>query len=280
MAIQCTGFKWSNMARITGRELDHHIEVFDDRNLPLKLELCYTRYWNGKHVISIYCKYWLVNTTGLRMLYGYNGGSEIAAGQTSLLDARFDSLRDSSSKEPRDWYFSEFMQSEPFLFSYPSKMPRSPESSPLFSSSSLPFSKQTCCVKIANSEWSKGLSLESKGVVGLLELSEAPVVKKSGTMVLRSFPIGASISSPKDSKFWRTKVITFASSYVLVNNMDTTLYYRQKDSKVAFSLLPKEKTAFLWPDGKCSKCLQISLDPSDNAWYSKCLFIGNILMIT
>lgn len=70
------------------------------------------------------------------------------------------------------------------------------------------------------------------------------------------------------SQFWRTKVLTLAPRFIVVNKLNKTILIRQSNTNSAFSLLPNERAPFHWVNGNLSeKTLQIRIDTGNCPWY-------------
>lgn len=122
----------------------------------------------------------MVNTTGLHILYGYFSGKHLAAGQRKpyppiSLIGSFESKEESKGEEKK---------SDPFMFSFPR-------------------GESKCHFQIASSEWSKGLSLDCEGMLGMLELNEVANNNNNNNNYnspTTSYQVAVSINSPSNSK--------------------------------------------------------------------------------
>lgn len=101
---------------------------------------------------------------------------------------------------------------------------RSPELIPtkLQSSNSFNIYTSKTSVKIADSNWSKTISLESPGMVGFLEMTD----KRRSESSQRVFELGVSIDLGEGHNYG-TKIVTFTPRFVLVNKIGGNIFYRQ-----------------------------------------------------
>lgn len=249
MNIKVPDFEWSQSICISASTNIQNIRVLDEHNRPLTLHAQMNYSEDGILKISIFCRYWMINRTGLKILYRssiehfQNASEKIAAGQSPFQYSHYSMLQ----KEPREWYdpkqSKEF--AKPFMFSY--------NSFKLFESKT--------SIKIANSTWSKGISLESAGMVGFLEI---PDQTRPGKDLTKLFEVGVSIDLG-ESQFYRTKVVTFSPRFILFNNIGSEMYIKQKDTEKAhiYSLHPKERIPWHWPSKDHPKELCISIQGSE-----------------
>lgn len=71
----------------------------------------------------------------------------------------------------------------------------------MFSSYSTdPFERTKCYVKLANSEWSKALNLESQGTIGVINLQSRIEEKNSLLSRTRFFQLSASVDPSPNPK--------------------------------------------------------------------------------
>src|SRR5690554_3123947 len=122
-------------------------------------------------------------------------------------------------------------------------------------------------VKIADSNWSKAISLESPGMVGFLEMTD----KKRSDANQRVFELGVSIELGEGQRYG-TKIVTFAPRFVLVNKTGRTIFYRQPrwgerevmergtEGLDFFSLRADESLPWHWPSRDQPRELCLSLD--------------------
>lgn len=108
----------------------------------------------------------------------------------------------------------------------------------------------------------QGISLESPGVVGFLDIEDQLVPGKTHTKV---FEIGYSITIGQGN-YYRTKVITFSPRYIIVNNVGLKVECKQRDmpsNSSRFVLQDKERLPWHWPSGEHARELCIKLEESD-----------------
>ena len=108
----------------------------------------------GVRKLFVYCQYWMLNKTGLRVLYA-DAKKSVLAGQGKPLEslcthhaAKNEALPVNLTSDPVQWYNKETSAefAEPFLVSFPK---------------SDIMTNGQCMIKIANSEWSKVRLLHS-----------------------------------------------------------------------------------------------------------------------
>jgi hypothetical protein len=101
---------------------------------------------------------------------------------------------------------------------------RSPELIPtkLQSSNSFNIYTSKTSVKIADSNWSKAISLESPGMVGFLEMTD----KRRSESSQRVFELEVSINLGEGHNYG-TKIVRFTPRFVLVNKTGRIIFYRQ-----------------------------------------------------
>jgi len=119
-------------------------------------------------------------------------------------------------------------------------------------------------IKIANSRWSHPFLVDTVGWAGTISVEDAPSQEDTFRFSLGvyveparyddahinfvsiCFVLTERIFAWYSKRFYRTKVITIAPRYVLVNNMDRELSYKQQDTSHHFTLRPKETIPFHW----------------------------------
>jgi len=203
---------------------------------------------HGREIVMIYASYWLVNKTGLplfykrKMLRGHGRGS-LAPGQPTEehIESQdpIDTLNAYTSDQS-DWYESEEKEKgigvEPLMFSY----------------AALDIFKPRTSVKVADSEWSKAVGLESIGTSGEITADD-----KTTSVQYR---IGVSIELLSE-RYFRTKVITFRPRYIIVNRTNREIYYTQVGSNFAHLLKHKQSLPFHWLNRDETQKLSITLSP-------------------
>eukprot|EP01117_Protostelium_nocturnum_P009173 TRINITY_DN3284_c0_g1_i3.p1 TRINITY_DN3284_c0_g1~~TRINITY_DN3284_c0_g1_i3.p1 ORF type:complete len:3093 (+),score=888.87 TRINITY_DN3284_c0_g1_i3:80-9358(+) len=238
-SIQCQGFQWSSVASL--RDKFTSLDLVDNKGKSMKI-VVENRMLNNTRTITVFAKYWMINTTGLRLLYSHNQGRSTCAGSAKFED--FQKINWSNlGNKLQDTYIKEFdRRDEPFMFDFP-------RYDPFFNN---------CSVKIADSEWSKGFSLDTSGTVNYLDI---PDIKRSKDSPTRLYQIGVQVSKNKMSSLERTNAITFVPRYLLVNRMKCRLYIRQQGttSKEQLFLDEGEIFPFYWPDASKPQLLSISV---------------------
>jgi len=223
LSIQCQGFQWS--APVLVKEPMVPIEMLDNKGRSLRLLIDYRSTTHSKKM-SIFVKYWMVNTTGLRAMYSSNGKAP-AAGQGKFED--FQNVDWSKlGNKLQDQYYKEYDNSqEPVMFDFPRS----------------DFFSNKCQVKIADSEWSKGFSPDAMGTVNYIELLDSKQVKGQP---IRHYQLAVQISN--HSKIEHTKIVTILPRFLLVNRMDSEIILRQQNTNIDLNLRAGEVIPMHWPD--------------------------------
>lgn len=189
---------------------------------------------SGARKITVYCRYWIVNNTNKKVLVRDHFIDDIASGQVHIENAVETTIPEINS---------------PLLYSYKDFHPI----------------ESKTCVKIDDSLWSKPISLESPGLEGTLEI---PKKLENNTTSLYEVGISVRLAPEKVMKnnaflillkFYRTKVITLSPRYILVNNTDTTLFYKQNDTTQSFQLESAQSSSWHWTSRDSYKEIKISL---------------------
>lgn len=181
----------------------------------------------GNCQVSVYCPFWIVNYTGLTMLYKKKSGSDTEDIDDLNLVAGHYIKGDVYSDE------NEYVNVIP--------------------GTEMPFmcSESQIRIKVDASGWSSPISLNKMGTLECIKLPETmyPDSKKL-------FLIGVTMDSAKD-QFWRTKIIKFTSWYLLVNDTRAPLFVRQQgtgekpgseEDGSIMRLNPGESRPFHWFD--------------------------------
>lgn len=109
-------------------------------------------------------------------------------------------------------------------------------------------------VKVANSRWSHPFLIDTVGWSGALSIEDSPSLDDPHRFALGvTVELGSSVppsliwfTHRVRKRFARTKIVTFAPRYVLVNAMDCEVAYKQQDAPCHFTLRPREKIPFHW----------------------------------
>lgn len=118
-------------------------------------------------------------------------------------------------------------------------------------------------IAVNDSKFSRGFSIDNAGMPGDIELVKDNQVYNIGYYVA----IGP-------GKFKRTKIVTFAARYVIVNRADEIIQFRQTSAPHVKTLHPGEKSHFYWwaPNKKRSsresRMLSINVDEVQFEWSS------------
>jgi vacuolar protein sorting-associated protein 13A/C len=196
---------------------------------------------NGTLRVSLHCRYWIINRTGLPLQF---------CESTSLPESP---QRDMKLEEDSDGYRLIEGDVAPQLFSYDSSVENLGNW----------FESQTC-VSLPGSRWSRGFSLESAGVDACVDVIES----RRGQHPQRLWQLGVDIQMGS-KQFFRTKVITVAPRFVLVNRMadGQSLHFKQKrtsgkDAEIV--LAAGNRAALTWASATLPQELCLRLD--DSKW--------------
>ena len=174
----------------------------------------------GQVTLALQAKYWVLNCTGLplRMRHGHDSdtiaasevletsGDSITADPDEFYSA-LSAISDSpTKKEDMRALHERFKLFQPIMYSY--------RSNDL-------FGNKTSFSIGNNSKWSKPISLESPGTSGDLQLPS------DDSSVLYSLGISVQLGP---GRFRKTKVVTVAPRFVLLNKSSMCVYYTQEQS--------------------------------------------------
>ena len=237
LSVRLPGFdRWSAPALITGTLPAVELTAEDQRGrLALRLE----REIIGNYcsaIVSMYCDFWLINRTGLRLLYSTapNGGQLIAGQPSAGVECPYDgTFRPEYEHDSKLILFSDPLGRKNIL------------------------ERQTrLSVKIANSTWSSMVNISSA--------SSGTLAIPSHSGGVGAFQLGVSI---KDAlhKFWRTKIVTLVPQYLLVNETDHALHYMQPGCKRSF-IGPRQHTPFHWDNASGMRAIMVRLEPQHYDW--------------
>ena len=194
LSITEKGLRQKEVAIITSSDLQYRDETLvlydsNGRQLHLKIKYSDNLLTEGR-VVTIYTPYLLLNKTGLSMEFSVKSlitSSRSAAGQ------------DSSSKNQ----ITEADQLvEPLMFAYSNYEPL----------------RSRTRIRVADSDWSKALSFEAVG-------SAFKIAVPKGETPLE-YQLGIDIQEG-NNKHYLTRVVTFTPRFLMKNNTDEDIYYRQ-----------------------------------------------------
>lgn len=174
------------------------IKVADPKGATLELNVECKLEKEGNCQISVYCPFWIVNYTGLTMLYKKKSGSDVEDIEDLNLVAGHYIKSDVYSDD------NEYVNVIP--------------------GTEMPFmcSESQIRIKVDASGWSSPISLNKMGTMECIKLPETMYIGSK-----KLFLIGVNMDSAKD-QFWRTKIIKFTSWYLLVNDTRAPLFVRQQ----------------------------------------------------
>ena len=228
LTVKMPQFSWSQLKTITGSTVERGIQLVDAKGNGLDLHLRIKQSLNGIVELSLFSDFWIINETGLPLLYSQQRLSNTfeAAGQLQMLQE----IEDLEGKENNYYVPKAEERSTPFLFSYLRNV----------------VGRAKFSVRSANTQWSKAVSLKSRRDI-TIECYQI----KGGKQV---FTLGLNVERA-NGKFWRTYKVTIYPRYVLINNTLEPLSYHQYNSAVDYQLLPDEQRPFYWQDREQPKQL-------------------------
>lgn len=105
------------------------------------------------------------------------------------------------------------------------------------------FENKRFHLKVAESRWSESLVLNTQNDSTVFSIYE----KEDATRPKRKYELALTIR-PAANQFWRTRVVTVAPRYMMINKTPYTLFVRQVNSSLVSTLLPGEHVPFHWLD--------------------------------
>jgi vacuolar protein sorting-associated protein 13A/C len=187
------------------------------KELILKLDYCYTM--NSYHEVCVYCSYWIINRTNLKLTLKV--GDEEAPGQEPRKQKQLSPVKQEFTSSEN----SHNNQSvEPLLFDY--------------RNGNIIFANKIN-VKVNNTYSSQPFSIDSVG-------DNMDIDVDNGT---HRFTIGVSVDIGP-GKFKRTKFITFTPKYIFVNRTDCEITAKQYGSSTELKLAQLSTQYFYWTERK------------------------------
>eukprot|EP01132_Coremiostelium_polycephalum_P010884 gene10884-13334_t len=267
MEIQIYDFPWSVPILIetaVKSSLTEKIKVFDQSERPLLISFDNRIQNDGSRFVTVYCEYWMINQTGLPLYFRHHIGAQtidpaIEGGGGSNIQLRNsnNSTRNNiKSRDSRLWYNKEWAHpSKPFMFAY----------------NDLNIIGGRFSMKIADSKWSTPFNLNSQAASNSnIQISEekTPEEKEIKNLTKKMAPktqyqLSVNIL-PSNSKFWRTKVVTFSPMYLIVNTSPYVVIYQQFECEShSQSILPDQSLPFHFPSSKNEKLIRVGLLSND-----------------
>jgi len=234
VSVSVRGFDWSEPTTFSSKDKStKNFKITDSESRSLQLSADFLNDDSTKKV-SFYSNYWIINNTGLRLSYKSESNSKkISAGQT---------LDESSIKQltgdPSSWYMDEENRGIEV------------------GRNTVYFSNKELCLRVENSSWSKAfpLGVQNEGLVDIKD--------ESASQRLYQFSV---VVYPAPGRFWRTKLVKIYPGFMLVNQMEQTVLYKQKPAKVVqannnnqpieaddsyYAIKPGQQIPFHWPNFK------------------------------
>eukprot|EP01105_Mastigella_eilhardi_P009021 TRINITY_DN214_c1_g1_i1.p1 TRINITY_DN214_c1_g1~~TRINITY_DN214_c1_g1_i1.p1 ORF type:complete len:3655 (-),score=926.48 TRINITY_DN214_c1_g1_i1:96-9494(-) len=217
------------------------VDAVDPKKQILSLRVEQSLLHSGALNFIVYCPFWLVNKTGLPMLFRSKtllDSQILNSREDKFLAAGLFVTVDATAPKP-------VSDGTPFMFSPKSEV--------------LAYKLEA---KVGTSAWSTGMALNKQNSVELLDLEDN---KKSLSDETALFSMGISFE-PGPDHFWRTKVVTFCPGYILINDSRWDLCIRQKGAMSVQPLLHGEKVAYHWADAKLEKRLIVTIPQEGHHW--------------
>jgi hypothetical protein len=176
----------------------------------------------GTAVATIYSPYWIINKSGLPLVFCTSKESKsVAPLQNQLkLDKDYQSLL-LGEIEPRELYFKEFLNEAPLMLAFPGD--------------------PDLVMRMSGGYVSQPLSLKAQNSKGYVSVTNEKKDSKSQKL----FELAVSVE-PAKNRFWRTKVVIVYPRFFFVNKTSKTIFLMQEGVTKPFTLLPQETYPFHW----------------------------------
>eukprot|EP01135_Chromosphaera_perkinsii_P008709 Nk52_evm42s1444 gene=Nk52_evmTU42s1444 len=201
---------------------------------------------SGPRTISLYCDYWMINTTGLPLMYKQEGKfTQAAAGQFE--NAYFETL----DCKVADEKLERGKKAEPFMFAY---------------SNEDDLDDLRCRVRAPRTHYSQAFGLDAVGRTGYVMLREKHGEGKPDSL----YEIGIKVRMGR-GRFYMTKVIHFMPRFLLVNSSSFPIRFSQQCMlqlgprtattlpETFWVLEPGDREPFHWPRADRDQLFCISL---------------------
>eukprot|EP00850_Spirogloea_muscicola_P001736 SM000006S19501 [mRNA] locus=s6:1093208:1119415:+ [translate_table: standard] len=133
---------------------------------------------------------------------------------------------------------------------------------PVLFSASNTFGSHTA-LKVASSDWSKSIPLDTVGIKGAVHTTTRLMKKSQQTQVSKRYEFGVEISLAP-SPFHRTKVVTITPRFVLKNRTGMPLLFKQVSAQVEQVLANEATVAYHWDSDKGEESLCIKPTDGDS----------------
>eukprot|EP00850_Spirogloea_muscicola_P012926 SM000085S23276 [mRNA] locus=s85:540482:567052:+ [translate_table: standard] len=133
---------------------------------------------------------------------------------------------------------------------------------PVLFSASNTFGTHTA-LKVASSDWSKSIPLDTVGIKGAVHTTTRPLKKSQQTQTSKRYEFGVEISLAP-SPFHRTKVVTITPRFVLKNRTGMPLLFKQASTQVEQVLANEATVAYHWDSDKGEESLCIKPTDGDS----------------
>ena len=249
--FKCAGFKQGKRYKIPSlREMPVKVELPDYAGNILELQMQSEDTLRAGHQVTIWCPYWVINYTGLRLRY--------AADDTFAYNAF---PGPAASDFP----------GEPFLVSKTSIAVSASAFEGMAAKNPIP-PENNCAALDTKGErgyqtgWSKAFSTGTVGTAGVFALTD----KSDNSW---RFDIGTNISLGV-GKFRRTKIVTLHAQYTVVNQLAQTLLVRQSEADLSrsISVLPGQSAPLYWPHRDRAFHIVMKIDADGHMWSAPLAF--------
>lgn len=121
-------------------------------------------------------------------------------------------------------------------------------------------------VKVAGSQWSDAIQVGKSGASGMVEILNEPTHQesRSGRPINNGFLFQLSLTTQTISqRQFKTEVLVFRPKYVIVNNLQKTLHYKQVSTDAVNTVRSQHKSNFHWPCASAPHELSIRIAPPE-----------------
>ena len=228
LTIKIAFFNWSKLKTITGSNVERGIQILDVKGNSLDLHLRINRLLSGVTELSIFCDFWIINESGLPLLYKKVSFSSqhIAAGQLEQLTQIEDIEEKGGEVSPHNTSIFK----ETFVFSYDRNI----------------VGKEKLSIRTINTDWSKPVPIRKNSILECTQI-------KNGD---KTFILGVNVERAP-GKFWRTFQVVIYPRFILVNNSPHVLKYQQSETGVESILEADQQDPFYWHTVKKPRLLSV-----------------------
>jgi hypothetical protein len=249
--LKCDGFKQGKRYKIPAlRDMPIKVELPDGGDNILELQMQSEDTRRAGHQLTIWCPYWVINNTGLRLRY--------AADDTFAYNAF---PGPSASDFP----------GEPFLVSQTKMAVSASACEGMAARNPIPPDNNCAALNPKGERdyetgWSKAFSTGTVGTAGVFSLAD----KAENSW---RFDIGTNINLGV-GKFRRTKIVSLHAQYTIVNQLTQPLLVRQSEADLSHSMsvLPGQRAPLYWPHRDRTLHLVMRIDADGHMWSAPLAF--------